>query len=416
MTTRRTIRRPLVAIAASSVAMIALAACTTGVHAPSASADAPTAHSHDETSPRLVFTYDGGIKVLDATTLDEIADLPLSGFNRLNAYGDGEHIAVSTEGGFRILSSGARGGDPRLTDLMIAAQKPGHVVVHARHTVFFDDGTGLIQALPTDGLGGTADSTVTELPQIRAIESEAPHHGVAVVLENGSVVRTVGTAQARTGALVDDDAGTRIARSDECPGVHGEGVAQNEIVTIGCENGVLIWDGDEFTKIGSPDADYGRIGNEFATPDSSIVVTDYKNDKHAEGVTLDKIGFVDTEAKTLNVIDMPAGVHYTWRGLKRDGAGNAWVLGTDGRLYPIDVAAQSIGDPIDVTAAWEGPGKWQDPHPSLTVDGSTAWVTEPATEQVHRVDLAERTVSTTTVGAAPNETALATGEAHHHTH
>lgn len=419
MTTRRAMQRPLVLTAAMSVAMIALAACAPGHQNPSAqSADTQPAAaegaSTDGATSRFVFAYDGGIKILDSTTLEEVADLELPGFNRLNAYGDGEHIAVSTDSGFRILSTGAGGGDPQLTDLTVQAQKPGHVVVHADHTVFFDDGTGLVQALPTNGLGASADSTVTELPQITQIASEAPHHGVAVVLKDGSVVRTIGTAEARTGALVHDMTGTEIARSEECPGVHGEGVAKDEIVTIGCENGVLIWDGTQFTKVASPDADYGRIGNEFTSPDSPIVVTDYKNDKHSEGVTLDRIGFVDTTAKTFSVIDMPAGVQYTWRGLKRDGAGNAWVLGTDGKLYPIDVAGQSFGDPIEVTAPWEGPSKWQNPHPALTINGSIAWVTEPATMQVHRVDLDKGSVSSATVGVAPNEVAYATGDAHHH--
>lgn len=395
---------------------LGLAACANDGAAPGAAASQSSSGSaataaRNEGSARFVFAYDGGVKVLDADTLDEVADLPLGGFNRLNAYGDGEHVAVSTEGGFRILSTGARGGSPALTPLKIPATTPGHVVVHSGKTVFFDDGTGLIQVLDTDALGDSAQTTPSSLPEAKTIESADAHHGVAVVLADGSVVRTIGTSQARTGALVQDASGAEIARSEECPGVHGEGVASNEVAAIGCQNGVLLWDGEAFTKLASPDADYGRIGNEYTSPASTIVVTDYNNDEDAEGVTLSQLGFVDTEAKTFTVIDMPEGVEYTWRGVRRDADGGAWVLGTDGGLYPVDVDTMTIGAPIEVAGPWSGPEKWQNAHPALTIEGRTAWVTEPATKSVHRVDLDARTIETAVVGVEPNEVALATGMA-----
>src|SRR3546814_2023272 len=52
-----------------------------------------------------------------------------------------------------------------------------------------------------------------------------------------------------------------IARNEECPGVHGETVAADEVVVIGCENGVLTYANGEFTKIASP-TPYGRIRSE----------------------------------------------------------------------------------------------------------------------------------------------------------
>ena len=93
------------------------------------------------------------MRILDATTLETVADLPLAGFNRLNAAGDGRHLLVSTQGGFRVLDAGAwtePHGDhahhytsaPRLTDVLHPAEEPGHVVVHDGHTALFDDGTG----------------------------------------------------------------------------------------------------------------------------------------------------------------------------------------------------------------------------------------------------------------------------------
>ncbi|MDC4233558.1 hypothetical protein M3T53_07540 [Actinomyces sp. B33] len=403
----RTTRTASGAAALALASALALTACSTGADqqsaapapAPADAASTPTAGA----GARFALAYDGGLKILDATTLDEVADIPLDGFNRINAAGDGEHLLISTEAGFRVLATGTDGSDAALSDHAITADKPGHVVVHGGSTVLFDDGTGSIQVFDTASFGDDAKPT-------RTIMSDAPHHGVAVELADGSVVRTIGTSEARTGALVEDKDGNEIARSEECPGVHGEGVAKGEVVTIGCENGVLVWDGQAFTKLTSPDADYGRIGNEYASEKSPIMVTDYKNDPDAEGVTLSHIGFVDTVAKTFEVIDMPEGVQYTWRGVRRDGDGGAWVLGTDGSLYRIDVDAKTIGDPIKVTGAWEGPEPWQAPHPALTIDGSTAWITEPATASVHRVDLATGQVTTAEVGVVPNEVGLATGK------
>ena len=401
--------RVTAAVSIAAGAALALAACTpsTGTgSAESSEASDQSAASQAGAGARFVFAYDGGIKVLDATTLEEVADLPIEGFNRINALGDGEHMLVSTEGGFQVLSTGAEGGEAELNDVVFPATTPGHVVVHGGTTALFDDGTGLVQLFDTEAL---ADDD-SKLPEIRTVESAAPHHGVAVELADGTVVRTIGTSEARTGALVEDADGKEIARNEECPGVHGEGVVKGEVVTIGCENGVLIWDGQSFTKLTSPDADYGRIGNEYASHESTIMVTDYNNDPDAEGVTLSHIGFVDTEAKTFEVIDMPEGVQYTWRGVRRDGEGDAWVLGTDGNLYPVDVQARTIGEPIKVTGEWEGPNPWQEAHPALTVEGSVAWVTEPATMQVHRVDLSSGKVTSAKVGVAPNEVGLATGE------
>jgi hypothetical protein len=114
---------------------------------------------------RLAYTYDGGIGIVDAQTLEEIADLPLAGYNRLNAAGDAGSIFVTTATGFQVLDSGAIAeghGDhfhyyaaaPALLDLTYPAAKPGHVVSHDGLTALFDDGTGSITVLDTDAIGG----------------------------------------------------------------------------------------------------------------------------------------------------------------------------------------------------------------------------------------------------------------------
>ena len=82
--------------------------------------------------------------MLDARTLEAVAELPMDGFNRLNPAGDGRHVLVSTGDSFRVFDAGvwteAHGdhghsyaGAPRLTDRAFSASKAGHVVNHAGH-------------------------------------------------------------------------------------------------------------------------------------------------------------------------------------------------------------------------------------------------------------------------------------------
>ena len=95
--------------------------------------------------------------MVDASTVEVLADEELPGFNRLDAAGDGRRFLVSAHGGFRLLDGGAwtephgdhahhHTADPELTDVVVEAEKPGHVVAHAGRTVPFDDGTGEVTA------------------------------------------------------------------------------------------------------------------------------------------------------------------------------------------------------------------------------------------------------------------------------
>lgn len=236
---------------------------------------------------------------------------------------------------------------------------------------------------------------------------------MAVKLSDGTVLRTLGDSENRVGALAQDASGTETARSQDCPGVHGEGVAKGEAVVLGCQDGVLLYKGGDFSKITSPDADFGRVGSAYVTETSPIAVTDYKDDPDAEGVALHRLGLVDTQAESLEVIDLPEGVEYTWRGVRRDEQDNAWVLGTDGALHKVDVAGKAVTDSIPVIGAWTAPTQWQDAHPALVIDGSTAWVTEPASMSVHKVDLASGDVTTAAFDVAPSEVAFAK---HTHAH
>ncbi len=344
----------------------------------------------------LVTTYDGGLYVLDGETLQIAADIPLAGFNRVNPAGDDRHVLVSTSTGFRVLDAVSS----TLKADEFTGAKPGHVVRHAGKTVLFSDGTGVVTVFDPKDLGGG-------LPEAETYTAAAPHHGVAIELANGELVATLGTEEKRLGILVLDKARKEIARSEKCPGVHGEAAAKDEAVVIGCEDGVLLYKDGAISKIDSPDA-YGRIGNQAGSEASAIVLGDYKNDPDAELERPQRISLIDTASGSMRLVDL--GTSYTFRSLARGPHGEALVLGTDGRLHVIDPESGKVVDSVEIMAEWREPLEWQQPRPAIFVRGRTAYVTDPSRKELHAIDIdARKKLRTVTLPQAPNEVSGVSG-------
>ncbi|WP_246119419.1 zinc metallochaperone AztD [Cellulomonas massiliensis] len=362
-------------------------------------------------------TYDGGVLVLDALSLEPVADLPLAGYLRVNAAGDGRHVLVSTTGGFRVLDAATWGhahgdhahwytADPLLTDVTYPAEEPGHVVVHAGRTAMFDDATGHVVVVDSahvaEGPGG-------EHVDAREHTTPHPHHGVAVELEDGTLVVSDGTAEARTGVRVLDAGGNVRAATDECPGVHGETVSAGGAVTVGCEDGVVLLRDGVLTKIDGP-GEYARIGNQAGSEHSPVALGDLKVDPDATLERPNRVSLVDTRSGELRTVALPAS--YTFRSLARGDDGEALVLGTDGALHVIDPGTGRIERSVPLVDPWTEPEDWQTPRPSLRVHDGSAYVTDPATRRVIAVDVRTGEVfRTATLDVVPDEMAVATGEA-----
>lgn len=380
---------------------LGLTACAgAGSAAPAPDASAPAS---DNTTPRVALSSPGGIVVLDGETLEVLGDVDSEEFTRLNSAGDGRHIMVTTSAGFQVLDAGTAADAPVLTDLVFAADKPGHVVVHGGRTALYADGTSDTTVFDTDALGDSAGT----LPETETIPGVEAHHGVSIVLEDGTFLTTVGNADGRTGVVAKDPSGTTIAESAECPGVHGEGTARGEAVVFGCENGALVYADGAFTKLTAPDQPYGRMGNAYVSEDSPLVIGDYKDDRDAEGYLLQRVALIDTEAKTQRVVDLPAGVEYTFRDIARGPGDLGYILATDGSIHVLDPTTGTLTDAFPVIGPWEGPVQWQDPHPAIKISGDIAYVTEPAKNAVHAVDLTTGQVrASATLEVTPNEMAL----------
>ncbi|WP_051515501.1 zinc metallochaperone AztD [Candidatus Blastococcus massiliensis] len=412
---------PLRAVALSAALPLVLAAgCASddgdeAAAAPTSEAAPPSTAPSEvgASAPRLALTYDGGVQVLDAITLEVLADEPMEGFNRLNPAGDGRHFLISTQGGFRLLDAGAWAephGDhdhyytaaPQLTDVQFPAEKPGHVVAHAGRTVLFDDGTGEVTAFDSAHI---ADPDV----EMRQFTTPEPHHGVAVELEDGTMLVSDGTEEERAGVRVLGPDGEEIAARDDCPSVHGETVAGDEAIVIGCQDGAVLYSGGELTKIQSPDA-YGRIGNQFGTEDSPIVLGDYERSADDRSST---VALIDTTTASLRLVELPA--PYWYQSFDRGPHGEGLVLTYDGHLQVIDVVTGTVTRSIPVTGPWEESDDWQDPHPQVVVVDGIAYVTEPATRRIHAVDIEGGTIwKSADLEVTPNELSGVSGDVEEH--
>lgn len=398
-------RRGMLAAAAATT-LLSLAACGSSESGSTGSADG----SAEETAaaaagPRLAVTHEGGVMVLDAETLQPAGDFDTEEFTRVNPAGDGRHVMLTTTEGFQVLDTAAGSdAEPELTDTVFEADTAGHVVSHAGRTVLYADGTSDTTIVPTDAIAEG------EMSEAQVVEGLDAHHGVSIVLEDGTFVTTVGDSESRSGAVATAEDGTEIASSDECPGIHGEGTLSDETVVFGCEDGALLYADGEFVKVAAPDDGYARSGNMFVAEGSSLVVGDYNTDQDAEGYLLDQVAVVDTAERTYDVVDTPGGAGYTFRDIARGPEGNAYVLADDGAIHVLDPETREFVDSFPVVDAWDGPVEWQDPHPAIKVEGDIAYVTEPAARTVHAVDLTDGSVvASAELDVVPNEIAVAVG-------
>ncbi|MDF0528683.1 zinc metallochaperone AztD [Tsukamurella sp. 8F] len=368
-------------------------------------------------TPRLAITHDGGVTVVDGRTLETVADLPAAGFVRVAPAGDGRHVLLSETEGFRVLDMGTWAephgdhshfytADPSSTDVVFEAEKPGHVVRHDGRTVLFADGSGVVTSFESGALAEPGKAA--QKPKTETYTAPDAHHGVAVERGDHSLLVTVGTEKARSSVVILDRDRREVGRTDQCPGVHGEGAAAGGAVMFGCEDGPVVVRGNEIRKVATPTPGYARTGNAAATEAHRVVLGDYKVDKEAELERPTRVSLIDTDAGTMKLVELPAS--YSFRSLARGRFGEALVLGTDGHLRVLDPdTGQVVGD-VEVTRPWTEPEDWQEPRPAVYAQGDTAYVTDPATKTIKAVTISSRSVAREgRLAEVPNETTGVTG-------
>ncbi|PHP53164.1 hypothetical protein BW737_004740 [Actinomyces ruminis] len=375
-----------------------------------------------DVDPRAAITYDGGIQIVDTSDGSVVADIKKEGFLRLNPAGDGRHVLVSSSEGFEVLDLGMivkPHGDhnhyytttPKLTGSVIAADKPGHVVTHAGKTAVFDDGTGTVTVFETDAL---EDGQLSS-DELTSFKTNDPHHGVAVPLTSGSILVTEGTEDERHTVHERKADGSIGAESTDCPGVHGEATAQGEdVVTFGCTNGSVVFRDGQFHKVPVPE-EYQRSGNQFGSYDSPYVLTDYKTVEPVDGAEPEhptRVGVINTTDATTKTVEL--GSAYWFRSFGRGEAGEGVVLTNDGKLNIIDTATAAVTKQVDVVTSWTENENWQEPGPNVKTAGDFAYVTDPATKQLHLVQISTGTLlSSLDLSVVPNEMTVIDAELKH---
>ncbi|WP_211090443.1 PQQ-like beta-propeller repeat protein [Nesterenkonia sedimenti] len=360
-------------------------------------------HEAGGAEPRLVITYDGGVSVLDGVSLESVGDFEAEGFLRVNEAGDGRHAFLTEGDSFRLIDAGTWGEphgdhndyyttDPLLSDLTLDGDAPAHVVSHDGIGTLFFDGTGEYHTIDLTELSVEDEQIETT----GDYETEGAHHGVAVVAEDGSRFETL---EDRSGARFLDTEGEEVDRNEDCPGVHGEAAGPEGIIAVGCEDGVLIWNGETFEKLDTGE-EYSRIGNLFPAEGSPVFLGDYNLNE--DGGEMTEVALVNSETGEITTTDV--GSPYNWRNLQRGPEGEALVLTEDGQLHIIDPETGEHLEHIDVLDEWTEPEEWQEPRPAIRVNGDLVYVTDPDNQEIHLLDLTEGEVITTAeVDFVPNE-------------
>lgn len=369
--------------------------------------------------PRILLAHDGGLTLVDGATGETVKESEHPGFLRLSNAGDGRHVMVADTDVFRVYDAGIsvqQHGDhthaytfnPGMTGTTYDAEHAGHVVLHNGLTTLFADGTGEIQVLDSDEVADPAAS-------VEKKKAPAAHHGVAFELSDGALIRTDGDEESRSTVLVEKD-GTQIARTTDCPGVHGEAPAQptatSDVAVFGCENGPVVYRDKAFhkVKVAQP---YVRTGNLAGSEHSPFVLSDYKTvepPKDAEGVVErpTKVALIDSRSATLKTVDL--GSSYWFRSLARGPKGEGVVLTYDGALKLVDPASATVTGSVPVIGPWTEKADWEEPGPAVKVAGYRAYVTDAKKKELVVVDLrtkkGERRVQ---LEHTPYEMAVVTG-------
>ncbi len=337
--------------------------------------------------------------IVDGRTMKMVDTVEKDGFLRLSSAGDNRHLVVADGSSFSLLDMGHWGqahGDhshyystkPTLAHWSWPSDETSHVISDNGKTTFFSDGSGSFDV--ADPLTFTYEDKKTAVQdsiETKTVTLPEPHHGFAIPLLDNKYMVAVGNEDGRTGAAIVDETGKTLIHNDRCPGVHGEAMAANNTFTVGCEDGVLIYKNGEFTKVQAEES-YARLGNQVGSHDSPIVLADYKTDQDAELERPEQFSLINTETNSIQKVELPEGVSYTFRSIARSPEGEALLLTTDGKLRAYNEETGQEMASINLMGPWRESEVWQEPRPAIWVQGDTAYVTDPATKKLHAVSLA----------------------------
>lgn len=415
--------------AALLAASVLLAACnndTGGTELPGDDHDHE--HEHGEAAGRLVFTHADGansrVYVHDLESGETINDFALvhpatgvytspGGRYAVIVQRDNDQVEF-LDSGIHLHDDHVHEDAPSMLGFTLNGVAPTHYRVNGEHaTVFFDgdNGAGQMSSFQLFSDESLADGGV-----LASRTLDTAHHGVAEPLDSWVLVSHAETSgSSATGVtlleLHNDHFHDEGELATACPGLHG--AATHGVYSVfGCQDGVLVAElhGDHFhdAKVAVPE----RIATVLGHPDVEALI----GVSYPDG----NLYAIDPEAGTATQVD--------WRNGAVDGGGapvapkaqafdahgeHLLVLDSEGDLHVLETSDWSHRAALALLDTVPGAG----PAPTLAVSGSgdQAFVSDPAAQALHIVDLEALSVDTVDLDFAPTGLAwTGTVAAHDH--
>lgn len=322
----------------------------------------------------------GAIQVIDLASGDPVDTLEVDGQARLTPAGDDSHVIVaqSEEDVTHVLDTGIRweahGGHddpshvaPELVPGSLRAANPVHVVPHGDHVTVFADDEGEAYVLHQ----GETEAEDT-------IEADRPHHGVAVRLDDGQTLVSVPADDKQDtlpkGIRVLDPNGKPVQEFDNCPELHGEYAASDDVFVFGCADGLLVLerrDGERTwrdSKISNPaDAKPDERAGAFVGDGTESVLGTFGSDAMLS---------IDLDRRRAERIELPDQLGaYLWDPYWEQGV----VLTADGDLHAVDAEAAELTKTTEVTEPFELSLDYSLARPAIAPGERALYLTDPYT-------------------------------------
>lgn len=278
---------------------------------------------------------------------------------------------------------------PELLPYEITGEKPTHIVNHKEQSAIFFDGTGEVQVFSAAAL------LATELPEAELLIPDSPHHGVALPLSNGGVIRTLANDEEGlpdTLGLFTED-GDKTILTPHLKGIHGEAVGSangHEIMAFGSEEHVGLFSEEEesLTLLALPDTE-ARVGRLVGDSNSPYLLSNYSS-RETPALSNNAL-IINLAEEQLTKVDL--GTPYL-SGFIHDGSQQGYVLGLDGNIYVIDLVKEVVSQKINVLQPFEAPSGHGGTQPSLGLSNQGLLVTDPQAKSLLLVDLSSEELTT----------------------
>ena len=334
----------------------------------------------------------GKITVVDALSGKIIANYGVEGPARLKANETGR-LVYATQGaqnrvdvidsGITVTSHGDHADvdvkAPRMTTASFLGPKPSHINIANGRVAAFFDGDGQASILTEDQL--LAGKTKPSL-----IKTAAPHHGLAAPLGGFTAVSIPHPTDAKAlpvGLDLLDRNGKSVAKSTDCPRMHGE-ARSGGTSAFGCADGVLLL---RMTRTGGT---FEKVAYTAGLPAERMVrnmaggkaVTSFLADFGADGMVI-----IDPVSKEFNFVTLPARrMAFTRDPITGD---FGYVITEEGQLHKINALTGKNEASLAVTERYSMEGGSGVARPRLSASGDRVVVTDPAKAQIHVIDSAK---------------------------